>query len=114
MTDLDTLQIQLTTSARDKLQDLLLEENDPAKCLRIYVQGGGCAGFSYGFMLDTAQEDDYRLQYQGVNVLVDSASGQYLAGSTVDYVEELFNNRFVIKNPNAVTSCGCGSSFAVM
>lgn len=113
MTDLDTLQIQLTTSARDKLQDLLLEENDPAKCLRIYVQGGGCAGFSYGFMLDTEQSDDYKISYDNITVLVDAASGQYLAGSTVDYVEQLFNNRFVIDNPNATVSCGCGSSFAV-
>ena len=106
--------ITITDSAVDKIQDILAEENNPATKLRIYVQGGGCSGFSYGFVLDEAQnEDDFVVEDKTVRVLVDSMSMQYLTGATIDYKEELMGSSFTISNPNATTTCGCGSSFAV-
>ena len=106
--------ITLKPNAIAKVRDLLLEQNDPNVKLRIFVQGGGCAGFSYGFTFDdVANEDDFDLEFDGVHLLVDSMSNQYLDGAEVDYVEELMGSQFKINNPNATTSCGCGSSFAV-
>lgn len=106
--------ITITDPAKEKIRDLLAEENNPAVKLRVFVQGGGCSGFSYGFVLDEAQnEDDFDFDLGGVKVLVDSMSGQYLQGATIDYKEELMGSSFVINNPNAVTTCGCGSSFSV-
>ena len=106
--------ITLSESATVKLLDMLAEENDPALKLRIFVQGGGCAGFSYGFTLDeTANEDDFNLEFGQVRLLVDAMSQQYLQGAEVDYKEELMGSEFVIRNPNATTTCGCGASFAV-
>lgn len=104
----------LDESAVEKLKDILAEENNPAVKLRVFVQGGGCAGFSYGFTLDDSQnEDDFDFEFGGVNVLVDSMSWQYLQGSTIRYREELMGANFVIDNPQAVSTCGCGSSFSV-
>lgn len=106
--------MKLTESAVEKLKDILAEENNPAVKLRVFVQGGGCAGFSYGFTLDESQnEDDFEQEYDGVKVLVDSMSWQYLVGSNINYKEDLMGASFVIDNPQAVTTCGCGSSFSV-
>lgn len=106
--------ITLTESAVRKIADILAEENNPAVKLRTFVQGGGCSGFSYGFTLDEEQnEDDFTIEENGIVVLVDSMSMQYLQGATIDYKEELMGSNFVISNPNATTTCGCGSSFAV-
>ena len=103
----------LTESATNKLKDLISEEGNPALKLRVFVQGGGCSGMQYGFTFDEVpNEDDWDLEFNGVNVLVDPMSSQYLAGATVDYKEDLHGSSFVIQNPNAETTCGCGSSFS--
>lgn len=105
--------ITVTESAVAKIQDILAEENNPKLKLRVFVQGGGCSGMSYGFTLDDVQnEDDWDLEIDGVQVLVDAMSGGYLQGATVDYREDVYGSSFTIKNPNAVTTCGCGSSFS--
>jgi iron-sulfur cluster insertion protein len=106
--------IDIKPSAVDKIRDLLAEENNPDLKLRIFVQGGGCSGFSYGFTFDeTANEDDFDFDFDGVHLLVDSMSAQYLTGASVDYKEDLMGSEFKISNPNATTTCGCGSSFSV-
>ena len=106
--------IEITESAMAKIADILAEENNPKVKLRTFVQGGGCSGFSYGFTLDEEQnEDDFVIEKDGVVVLVDSMSMQYLQGATINYKEELMGSSFVINNPNAQTTCGCGSSFSV-
>ena len=105
--------ITITNNAVDKLKDILAEENNPALKLRIFVQGGGCSGMSYGFTLDEAlNEDDFTLDESGVQILVDSMSMQYLTGAEIDYRDDLMGSNFSIKNPNAQTTCGCGSSFS--
>lgn len=105
--------ITVTETAVAKLKDILAEENNPALKLRVFVQGGGCSGMSYGFTLDEAQnEDDWDLEIDGVKVLVDSMSGGYLQGATIDYKEDAYGATFSIKNPSAQTTCGCGSSFS--
>ena len=102
----------LDDSAVTKLRDLLAEENNPAVMLRVFVQGGGCSGMSYGFTLDEVQnEDDFDFVYDEVKVVVDSMSLQYLQGSKIRYTEGATGSSFVIDNPNAETTCGCGSSF---
>jgi len=112
-TDLHTM-ITLTESALEKITDILAEENNPQVKLRTFVQGGGCSGFSYGFTLDEEQnEDDFVIDNNGIVVLIDSMSMQYLQGATIDYKEELMGSSFTINNPNAQTTCGCGSSFSV-
>jgi len=89
------------------------EENNSALKLRIFVQGGGCSGMSYGFTLDeVANEDDFTLDESGVQILVDSMSMQYLTGASIDYKDDLMGASFTILNPNAQTTCGCGSSFS--
>ena len=106
--------IELKPAAAEKIRDLIAEENNPDLKLRIFVQGGGCSGFSYGFTFDeVSQEDDFDLELEGVHLLVDSMSAQYLTGVTVDYTEDLMGSEFKISNPNATTTCGCGSSFSV-
>ncbi len=110
--------IVITDSVVKKVHELILEENEPNLKLRIFVQGGGCSGFQYGFTFDeVANEDDFQFEksIDNVNVgfLVDTMSFQYLQGATIDYVEDLQGSQFVIKNPNASTTCGCGSSFSV-
>ncbi len=106
--------MKLELGAVDKLREILAEENNPNIKLRVFVQGGGCSGFSYGFTLDEMQnEDDFDFAYEDVKVLVDSMSMQYLQGSSIDYKEDLMGASFVINNPQAQTTCGCGSSFSV-
>jgi len=106
--------INITDSALTKIADLLAEENNPKLKLRTFVQGGGCSGFSYGFTMDEEQnEDDFVIEKPGVVVLIDSMSMQYLQGASIDYKEDLTGSQFVIGNPNAQSTCGCGSSFSV-
>jgi iron-sulfur cluster insertion protein len=106
--------ITISENAKAKILDLLAEENNPDLKLRTFVQGGGCSGFSYGFTFDLEQnEDDFELPLGDYKVLVDSMSMQYLTGAEVDYKEDLSGSSFVIRNPNAETTCGCGSSFSV-
>ena len=105
---------KLETGAIEKLREILAEENNPNIKLRVFVQGGGCSGFSYGFTLDEDQnDDDFDFVYDEIKVLVDSMSFQYLQGASIDYKEDLMTSSFVINNPQAVSTCGCGSSFAV-
>ena len=102
--------ITISESAKAKIKDLLAEENNPKIVLRTFVQGGGCSGFQYGFTLDEdQQEDDFDIE----GVLIDSMSMQYLSGATIDYKESEYGSQFTIVNPNATTTCGCGSSFSV-
>lgn len=106
--------INLTNSAKDKIKKIIDEEGDPKFKLRIFVQGGGCSGFQYGFSLDdTKNDDDLLLNVSEVEILVDALSLQYLENAEIDYVEDLQYSSFSIKNPNAQTTCGCGSSFSV-
>jgi iron-sulfur cluster insertion protein len=105
--------ITLTESAASKINQLLAEENEPGLSIRCFVQGGGCSGFQYGFDFDEAiNEDDYVSEQHGARILVDSLSYQYLLGAVIDYKEDLQGASFVIKNPNATSTCGCGSSFS--
>jgi iron-sulfur cluster insertion protein len=106
--------ITISESAKNKITELFLEENNPNLKLRTFIQGGGCSGFSYGFTFDEEQnEDDFEFPLNEWRILVDSMSMQYLQGAEIDYKDELYNSSFIIKNPNAVTTCGCGSSFGV-
>jgi len=106
--------LTLTPSAVQKMQTLLEEEGDDTLCLRVFVTGGGCSGFQYGFTFDTeVNEDDAEVKQEGVKVLVDSLSYPYLDGAHVDYQESLEGSRFVVSNPQASSTCGCGSSFTV-
>lgn len=103
-----------TAAAAAKVRELIAEEGDPDLKLRVYIQGGGCSGFQYGFEFDREQApDDVAVVTDGVGLLVDPLSLQYLAGAEVDYTESLHGAQFVIRNPNAKTTCGCGSSFTV-
>ena len=103
-----------TDAAAAKVRDLINEEGNPNLKLRVFVQGGGCSGFQYGFTFDEdVNEDDTTLDKGGVQLLIDSMSYQYLMGAEIDYKEDLNGAQFVIKNPNATTTCGCGSSFSV-
>jgi len=103
-----------TDLAANKVQQLIDEENNTDLMLRVFVQGGGCSGFQYGFTFDeSVQEGDTVVENQGVKLLIDPMSYQYLVGAEIDYVEDLEGSQFVIRNPNAVTTCGCGSSFTV-
>lgn len=102
-----------TDSAASKVKELIEEEGNAALKLRVFVTGGGCSGFQYGFTFDEdTAEDDTILQKNGVTLLVDPMSFQYLVGAEIDYSEGLEGAQFVIKNPNATSTCGCGSSFA--
>jgi iron-sulfur cluster insertion protein len=105
--------LNFTDSAAAKVADLIAEEGNPELKLRVFVQGGGCSGFQYGFTFDDAvNEDDTSFEKNGVTLLVDSMSFQYLVGAEIDYKEDINGSQFVIKNPNATTTCGCGSSFS--
>ena len=106
--------VTMNPGAVTKIKELLAEENNPNLKLRMFVQGGGCSGFQYGFTFDEEQnEDDFDFEFEGVHLLVDSMSSQYLQGAEIDYTESLSGSQFSIKNPNAVTTCGCGSSFSM-
>ncbi len=103
-----------TTAAAHKVKQLIEEEGNNALKLRVFVSGGGCSGFQYGFTFDeNVEEGDTQVQNEGVILLVDPMSFQYLAGAEIDYSVGLEGAQFVIRNPNATTSCGCGSSFSV-
>lgn len=105
--------MQFTSAAATKAAELVAEEGNPALKLRVFIQGGGCSGFQYGFEFDEEQaEDDLAVKTGGATLLVDPLSLQYLMGAVVDYTESLHGAQFVIRNPNAKTTCGCGSSFA--
>ena len=105
--------MQINQSAIDKIKELIQEENNPDLKLRIFVQGGGCSGMQYGFTFDQQQnDDDIALENDGVLLLVDSMSMQYLSGAIIDYKEDIMGANFSISNPNAETTCGCGSSFS--
>lgn len=106
--------LEFTDAAANKVAELLREEENPALKLRVYITGGGCSGFQYGFTFDESiQEGDVRVDKAGVTLVVDPMSIQYLMGAEVDYVENLQGAQFVIRNPNAATTCGCGSSFSI-
>lgn len=106
--------INLTARAVNKVRELVTEEDNEELKLRVFITGGGCSGFQYGFSFEeVAAEDDTAIEKDGVTVLVDPMSYQYLVGSEVDYTEGLEGSRFVVNNPNATTTCGCGASFSI-
>ncbi len=103
-----------TDAAAAKVSELLSEEDNPNLKLRVYISGGGCSGFQYGFTFDESIEDgDSQVENQGVTLVVDPMSVQYLMGAEIDYKEDLSGAQFIIRNPNATTTCGCGQSFTV-
>ena len=103
--------ITITDSAQEKIKEILIDET-PESRLRMFIQGGGCSGFSYGFTIDEVKnEDDFEITSGGTSVLIDSMSAQYVTGAEIDYVDDLQGSRFNIKNPKAESTCGCGSSF---
>lgn len=103
-----------TDSAANKVRELIEEEGNPDLKLRVFVNGGGCSGFQYGFTFDEeVSEDDTTYEKNGVTLLIDAMSYQYLVGAEIDYTEGLEGSQFVIRNPNATSTCGCGSSFSV-
>lgn len=105
--------ITITETAVAKIKDILAEENNPKVKLRVFVQGGGCSGMQTGFTLDDEQaEDDWDFEQDGIHVLVDSMSGGYLQGATVDYKDDIHGSSFTITGMQATTTCGCGSSFS--
>jgi iron-sulfur cluster insertion protein len=108
-----TTPVLLTGSAVGKVRELIEEEGNPELKLRVFVTGGGCSGFQYGFTFEeSANDDDAQLEEGGVTLLVDPMSYQYLVGAEIDYTEGLEGAQFVIRNPNATSTCGCGSSFS--
>jgi len=105
--------ITLTENAILKLQDVIAEENNPKLKLRVFVEGGGCSGMSYGFTMDEDQsDDDFDMEFGTIRVLIDSMSSTYLQGAEIDWKEDQYGASFSIKNPQAQTTCGCGSSFS--
>lgn len=106
--------LDFTDAAANKVRGLIEEEQNDQLKLRVYITGGGCSGFQYGFTFDEeVEEGDTSIEKNGVTLLIDPMSGQYLQGAEIDYVENIEGAQFVIRNPNAQTTCGCGSSFAV-
>ncbi|MGO1617051.1 MAG: iron-sulfur cluster insertion protein ErpA [Oceanisphaera sp.] len=114
MSEAIPLPIQMSDAAATKVQALISEEENPDLRLRVYITGGGCSGFEYGFTFDEKTNDgDTVVEKNGVIMVVDSMSLQYLVGGTVDYIDGLAGSRFLVTNPNATSTCGCGSSFSV-
>ena len=112
--DVAALPLQFTDAAATKVKNLIADEENPALKLRVYFTGGGCSGFQYGFTFDDQMNDgDMTIEKQGVSLVVDPMSLQYLVGGSVDYTEGLEGSRFIVTNPNAKTTCGCGSSFSI-
>ena len=108
------LPLQFTDAAATKVKNLIADEENPALKLRVYITGGGCSGFQYGFTFDDQMNDgDMTIEKQGVSLVIDPMSLQYLVGGSVDYTEGLEGSRFIVTNPNAKTTCGCGSSFSI-
>lgn len=109
-----TTVLSMTAAAATKVDELIKEEGNPDLKLRVFVQGGGCSGFQYGFTFDeNINSDDHKVEKNGITLVIDPMSYQYLAGSEVDYKSDLEGSMFVINNPNATTTCGCGSSFSI-
>ena len=109
-----TTQLVFSDQAAKKVRALVTEEDNENLRLRVFVSGGGCSGFEYGFTFDDEiEEDDIEVENSGVSLVIDSLSFEYLAGSSIDYLEDLQGSRFVVINPNATTTCGCGNSFSV-
>ncbi|HZC06204.1 MAG TPA: iron-sulfur cluster insertion protein ErpA [Ktedonobacterales bacterium] len=106
-----TALISITPSAAEKVRELLEAEGNPELGLRIFVAGGGCSGLQYGMTLDESQDSDSIFETNGVRVLIDEMSAEYISGSEVDYVDSLMGAGFTVNNPNAVSTCGCGHSF---
>lgn len=107
-------ELTFTDAAANKVRDLMTEEGDDGLMLRVYVSGGGCSGFQYGFTFEqTLADGDAVVENGGVKLLIDPMSYQYLVGAEIDYTEGLSGAQFLIRNPNATTTCGCGSSFSV-
>lgn len=112
--DLAALPLQFTDAAAKKVKNLISDEENPELKLRVFITGGGCSGFQYGFTFDDQMNDgDMTIEKQGVALVVDPMSLQYLVGGSVDYTEGLEGSRFIVTNPNAKTTCGCGSSFSI-
>ncbi len=110
----DAPPLNFTDAAADKVGALIKQEGNADLKLRVYISGGGCSGFQYGFTFDDAiQDGDTKIENRGVTLLVDPMSVQYLMGAEIDYKEDLSGAQFIIRNPNATTTCGCGSSFSV-
>ena len=110
------MQTDLTISGRaiHRLRELLAAKDNPNLKLRVFIRGGGCSGFQYGFQFDeAAADDDIKIARDGVEVLVDMLSLQYLNGAEIDYLDDIMGSRFLVNNPNAATTCGCGSSFSI-
>ena len=108
------LPLNFSDNAANKVKELIADEGNPDLKLRVFVSGGGCSGFQYGFTFDEVQnDDDTVMQKNGVTLLIDSMSMQYMTGAEIDYTEGLEGAQFVIRNPTAVSTCGCGSSFSV-
>jgi iron-sulfur cluster insertion protein len=106
--------VTFTSAAAEKIRTIIKEEGNPDLRLRVFVQGGGCSGFQYGFSLaEITEEDDFEIESDGVILVIDSMSLQYLRGCTIDYIENFQGSSFTINNPNATGKCGCGSSFSV-
>ena len=106
--------LEITTSAVSRLSDLIASKDNKDLRLRVYVQGGGSSGFQYGFQFEEEKAaDDFEFESAGVAVLVDPLSYQYLTGASIDFIDDLQGSRFVVNNPNATTTCGCGSSFGI-
>ena len=110
----DRIDIRISDRATAKAKEIFAAHRDSGGVLRVYVQGGGCSGFQYGFDLErTCEDDDYMIERDGVQLVVDPLSYQYIMGSEIDYEENLQGSQFVVKNPNASTTCGCGLSFSL-
>lgn len=113
MAELNTVMVDVTNAASGKMHEILEEQKMLGKGVRIYVEGGGCSGFQYGFIFDDAKDTDFRLAMkEGFEVLVDTFSMNYLRGATVDFIDTIEASGFKISNPNATSTCGCGSSFS--
>jgi iron-sulfur cluster insertion protein len=108
------IDLKISDSAVDRIHQLLATRDNPDVMLRVYIQGGGCSGFQYGFQFDeTQQEDDISVEHSGIKVIVDMLSLQYLGGAEIDFKDDLMGTRFLVNNPNASATCGCGSSFSI-
>lgn len=106
--------LKISGSAVDRINQLLADKDNPELMLRVYIQGGGCSGFQYGFQFDDdKQEDDIAIEQSGIRVLIDMLSLQYLGGAEIDFKDDIMGSRFLVNNPNASTTCGCGSSFSI-
>lgn len=106
--------LKISSSAVERVNQLLRNKDNPDLMLRVFIQGGGCSGFQYGFQFDDAkQDDDIAIEQSGVQVVVDMLSLQYLGGAEIDFKDDIMGSRFLVNNPNASTTCGCGSSFSI-